>query len=294
VEGAPRVLGDVAGVVNERTPARTTQAVVLARGLGTRMRREADAGADALTAEQRAAAARGAKGMMPLGARPFLDYVLSALADAGIADVTLVIGPEHDQVRDYFTRIAVPERVRVHFAVQAEPRGTADAVLAARGVVHDAPFLALNSDNYYPLEAYRTLAALGAPGLVAFEEHALVRDGGIERERVLRYALLDVDDDGWLRAIREKPAEDDPLARRAERWISMNLWSFTPRIFEACERTMPSERGELEIQSAVMIAIHELGDRFRVLPMRAGVLDLSSRGDVALVAQRLAGIVPHP
>jgi glucose-1-phosphate thymidylyltransferase len=74
----------------------------------------------------------------------------------------------------------------------------------------------------------------------------------------------------------------------------MNLWSFTPRIFEACERTRPSERGELEIQSAVMIAIHQLGERFRVLPMRAGVLDLSSRGVVALVAARLAGVVPRP
>ena len=247
-----------------------------------------------LTAEQHAAAARGAKGMMPLGERPFLDYVLSALADAGIVDVTLVIGPEHDQVRDYFTRAAVPERVRISFAVQAEPRGTADAVLAARDVVGDAPFLVLNSDNYYPVAAFRDLAMLGAPGLVAFEEHALVRDGGIERERVLRYALLDVDDDGWLRAIREKPAADDPLALRADRWISMNLWSFTPRIFEACERTQPSERGELEIQSAVMIAIRDLGERFRVLRMRAGVLDLSSRGDVALVATRLAGVVPRP
>ena len=294
MEGAPRLLGGVAGVVSEGAPARTTQAVVLARGLGTRMRRESDTDAGALTTEQRAAAARGAKGMMPLGARPFLDYVLSALADAGITDVTLVIGPEHDRVREYFTDDAIPERVRVRFAVQAEPRGTADAVLAARGVVDDAPFLTLNSDNYYPVDAYRALAALGGPGLVAFEEHALVRDGGIERERVLKYALLDVDDDGWLRAIREKPAAHDPLALRAERWVSMNLWSFSPRIFEACERTQPSERGELEIQSAVMIAIHELGERFRVLPLRAGVLDLSSRGDVALVAARLAGVVPRP
>jgi glucose-1-phosphate thymidylyltransferase len=294
VEGAPRLLGDVAVVVSAGAPARTTQAVVLARGVGTRMRREPDAGADTLTAELRAAAARGAKGMMPLGARPLLDYVLSALADAGIADVTLVIGPEHDLVRDYFTRTAIPERVRVRFAVQAEPRGTADAVLAARDVVDDAPFLVLNSDNYSPGAAFRELAALGAPGVVAFEEHALVRDGGIDRERVLKYALLDVDDDGWLRVIREKPGAHDPLALRAERWVSMNLWSFTPRIFEACARTQPSERGELEIQSAVMIAIHELGERFRVLPMRAGVLDLSSRGDVALVAARLAGVVPRP
>jgi dTDP-glucose pyrophosphorylase len=272
---------------------RTTQAVILARGLGTRMRRETEQG-PALSAEQRAAAASGAKAMMPLGARPFLDYVLSALADAQITDVVLVIGPEHHQLREYFGVVAPPERVRVRFAVQQEPRGTADAVLAARGVVDDAPFLVLNSDNYYPVAAYSALAALGASGLIAFEAETLVHEGGIEPERVLKYALVDATDDGWLRAIHEKPTADDPLARRAERWVSMNVWSFTPVIFDACERTRPSARGELEIQEAVTIAMRDLGERFRVLPMRAAVLDLSSRADVALVAERLAGVVPRP
>jgi glucose-1-phosphate thymidylyltransferase len=273
---------------------RTTQAVILARGLGTRMRREAEQGSAALTDEQRRAAEGGAKGMMPLGARPFLDYVLSALADAGIRDVTLVVGPKADDMRDHFERTHVPERVRVRFAVQAEPRGTADAVQSVRGVVDDAPFLVLNSDNFYPVRAYSDLAALGGAGLVAFEAETLVREGRLEPERVLRYALLDIDDDGVLRAVREKPPADDPLARRAERWVSMNLWSFTPVIFEACARVRPSPRGELEIQDAVTIAMHELGERFRVVRMRAGVLDMSSRADVAFVASQLASIDPRP
>lgn len=272
--------------------APTTQAVILARGLGTRMRRETESAT--LSADQIEAAAGGAKGMMPLFSRPFLDYVISALADAGIVDVTLVIGPEHDAIRHYYTVTSPPQRVTVHFAVQAEPKGTADAVYAARTAVRAAPFLTLNSDNYYPVEAYRSLAAIGGAGLVAFEAEALVRDGGIEPERVLRYALVDADEEGWLREIREKPSPDDPLARRAERWVSMNLWSFTPRIFEACARIRPSPRGELELADAVMFAIRELGERFRVLEMRAGVLDLSSRADVAFVASRLAHVVPRP
>jgi dTDP-glucose pyrophosphorylase len=272
----------------------TTQAVILARGLGTRMRREAEGASAALNDDQRRVAATGAKGMMPIGARPLLDYVLSALADAGIRDVTLVVAPEHDLMREHFERTHVPERVRVRFAVQAEPRGTADAVQSARGTVDDAPFLVLNSDNYYPIAAYRDLSAVGAAGLVAFEAETLVREGRLEPERVLKYALLDVDDEGWLRAVREKPAPDDPLMRRAERWVSMNLWSFTPVIFEACSLVRPSARGELEIQDAVTIAMRDLGERFRVVPMRAGVLDLSSRADIAFVASQLEGIEPRP
>ncbi|WP_353066467.1 hypothetical protein [Arcanobacterium hippocoleae] len=66
--------------------------VVLARGLGTRMRKAA-AGAE-LTGAQAEAASLGAKAMMPIG-RPFLDHCLHAYADAGITEACLVIGPEH-------------------------------------------------------------------------------------------------------------------------------------------------------------------------------------------------------
>ena len=57
------------------------KAVILARGLGTRMRK-CDAAAQ-LDARQSAAADAGMKGMIPIR-RPFLDYILSALADAGL------------------------------------------------------------------------------------------------------------------------------------------------------------------------------------------------------------------
>ena len=98
-----------------------------------------------------------------------LDYVISALADAGISEVVLVAAPGHDEMRDHYSNPANSFRTRVRFSVQEEPRGTADAVLAARSAVRDARFLMLNSDNYYPVEAYRTLAATDGAGLVAFE-----------------------------------------------------------------------------------------------------------------------------
>src|SRR5437879_406656 len=101
-----------------------TKAVILARGLGTRMRRSDPTAV--LDARQAAVAETGVKGMIPVG-RPFLDYSLSALADAGYREVCLVIGPEHDAVRAYYTAVGGEgrtKRLRITFAVQPQPTGT--------------------------------------------------------------------------------------------------------------------------------------------------------------------------
>jgi dTDP-glucose pyrophosphorylase len=263
--------------------SRITKAIVLARGLGSRMRR--DDASVALSPEQASAAERGLKAMIPVG-RPFLDYVLSGLADAGVLDVCLVIGPEHDQVRRYYATQSRPTRLSVAFSVQNEAKGTADALLAAREFAATQNFLVLNADNYYPVESYRALILHGGPGLAGFDRDALVRHGNIDVARIRRYALLRVSD-GWLEDIVEKPDEMTYASMGEHALVSMNLWSFSPVIFDACERVSPSARGELELPEAVRIAVRQMGIGFRVFPMHAGVLDLSSRPDVASVAEHL-------
>lgn len=276
--------------MSDRAPA-VTKAVVLARGLGTRMRRK-DPGA-AIDDAQAAVAEKGIKAMIPIG-RPFLDFALSALADAGCTDVCLVIGPEHDEIRDYFGRVSPPQRVRVAFAVQAEPRGTADALLAAEPFAAGDRVLMVNSDNYYPPPALAALRAVPGSGVLGFERETLIRESNIEPERVRRYALLALNADGSLARIVEKPDATTEASMGTEALVSMNAWVFTPVIYDACRRVKPSARGELELQDAVRIAIDELGERIDVVPVAAGVLDLSSRGDIASVRERLAGVEARP
>ena len=265
-------------------------AVIMARGLGTRMRR-ADATA-ALEASQAAAAETGVKGMIPIR-RPFLEYVISALADAGITEVVLVIGPEHEAMRQHFEHEAPPVRTRVRFAVQDEPIGTANAVTSAAAVIGDEPFLVLNADNYYPVESFRSLAADDTAGVVAFDRDALVAEGNIDAERVRSFAVLDVSDDGFLAGIIEKPGDSLDLASETARWVGMNLWAVTPAVVEACRRVPKSVRGEYELPEAVALAVRE-GVPVRVVRLAAPVLDLSRRSDIAGVVDRLSHIDPRP
>ncbi|MEN9509500.1 MAG: hypothetical protein RLZZ621_2063 [Gemmatimonadota bacterium] len=264
-------------------------AAILARGLGTRMRRVDETAS--LDASQAAAAETGMKGMIPIK-RPFLDYLISALADAGIEEVVLVIGPEHTGVQRYFTAESPPTRVRMRFAIQHEPLGTANAVVAAAEVIGEAPFLVLNADNYYPIAAYTALAAEEQAGVVAFDRDALVRDGNIDAERVRAFAVLEIVD-GQLQGIIEKPGASLDLSSPAARWVGMNVWAITPPLVDASRRVPVSARGELELPEAVALAIRE-GVPVRALPMAAGVLDLSRRSDIAAVTARLASIDPIP
>jgi glucose-1-phosphate thymidylyltransferase len=241
-----------------------------------------------LTREQAAVADTGLKAMIAID-RPFLDYVLSALADAGFSEVCVVVAPEHGVLRDYYEQNP-PRRVRVQFAIQEKPLGTADAVLAAAEFIGGDAFVVLNSDNYYPPEVLRLLRTQEAPALPAFERETLIRDGNIPAERIARYALLDVGDDGYLRRVIEKPDAATASAFGPEAAVSMNVWLLTPAVFEACRRVPPSVRGEVELPNAVQWAITHLGMRIRALPVRAAVLDLSHRSDIPEVAARLRGV----
>jgi dTDP-glucose pyrophosphorylase len=270
------------------TPAETVKAVILARGLGTRMRRLEKDFAQ-LDPRQARVADTGLKAMIPVG-RPFLDFVLSGLADAGYQEVCLVIGPEHGVLREYYQRTCVPRRLRISYAIQERPLGTADAVAAAESFVAGCCFLVLNSDNYYPTSACRDLRLFGAPALAAFERESLIREGNISADRIRQFAVVTATPDGFLEHIVEKPDATALRALGPEVYVSMNCWVFGPAIFRACAAIEPSPRGELELTDAVQYAITRLGARFRVLNFRAGVLDLSSRSDIAAVTERLKGV----
>lgn len=266
------------------------RAVILAGGRGTRMQR-ADPGAP-LDAAQAAAAGGGIKGMIPdARGRPLFDHILSGLADAGVTDVCLVVGPGGGAIRTHYAAHP-PQRVRLAWALQPEPLGTANAVLAAEPWTDGDPFLIMNADNLYPLSALQALVGLGAPGLVAFEADGLSTEGNIPAERVAAFAVITLASDGTLTSIVEKPEALSADATNAP-LISMNLWRFDERIFAACRDVPRSPRGEFELPAAVALAIAR-GVRFQAVRLRAGVLDLSHRRDVQEVAERLAGVEIAP
>lgn len=243
-----------------------------------------------LPASQSAIADIGFKAMIPMErGRPFLDYLLSSLADAGFSEVCIVIGPEHDAVRARYQSEQVPTRIKLSYAIQERALGTANAVLSAEEFAGHERFALINSDNFYPREALDALHALTEPAIIGFDRDVLVNRGNVPAERTKRFGALDIDTHDYLRRILVSPTEEMVLSGKPI-YSSMNCFLFTKEIFRACREVPLSARGEYELPQAVHLAIDRRYMRFKVVRVSAPVLDMSSRGDIARVAEYLEGI----
>ncbi|HMS42488.1 MAG TPA: nucleotidyltransferase family protein [Pyrinomonadaceae bacterium] len=258
-----------------------SKAVILARGLGTRMR--ADFSGANLTSEQTKIASLGIKTLMPVrGDKTLVEFILENLSKAGFSEICLVIGDEHQAIRDFCASL----NYDISFAIQENPLGTAEAVLAAKSFSDGENFLVVNSDNLYPLNALRKLRELNQTGFVAFSRKGLIEKSNISEDKINKFATAETDESGHLIKIIEKPETVDESSL-----ISMNCWLFSPKIFTACRQIKPSLRGEFEITDAVQFAIDNLGEKFIAVKSDEGVLDLSSRADVGKISDYFSNFV---
>jgi bifunctional UDP-N-acetylglucosamine pyrophosphorylase / glucosamine-1-phosphate N-acetyltransferase len=103
-----------------------TVAVVLAAGMGTRMKSDLP------------------KVLVPVLGRPMIEFVFDALAKAGIEDVIVVVGYRADDVQR-----SLAGRKNVRFALQAERLGTGHAVKMAQPLLleHSGPVLVVAGDS---------------------------------------------------------------------------------------------------------------------------------------------------
>ncbi len=266
------------------------KAVILARGMGKRMRRSAEK--LALDPAVRRFVERGWKPFIPIRGRPFIWYQLGVLSEAGIREVCLVVGPEHLELREQLVRLGEEVGVEVELAVQEKPLGTANAVYASRDFAGSDPFILLNGDNYYPRDALEALVSAGDSGrcyVAGFPLEKLIERSNFAPERVRAFSVMLVDEEFNLIRIVEKPRDPERYRTRRGILVNMNLWRFNPIIFAACELVKPHPvRGELELTAAVQLMIDRGMCAVKVVPVDSYVLDLTYASDIEAV-ERLLG-----
>lgn len=242
-----------------------------------------------------------------------MDYSIHDAMEAGFNKVVFIIRKDIEDIFKEVIGKRIEKIVPVSYVFQSKddlpagftapegrikPWGTGQAVLACRKVV-DCPFVVINADDYYGKEAFKKIHDF------LVEEHSdsekarfcmagfilgntLSENGGVTR------GICSVDENNRLVDVVEtggliRKDEFTVLADRngtiidlsADRYVSMNMWGFTPAIFaelearfitflqgvneanaKKCEYLLPSIVDELLKEGKAEVTVLETRDKW--------------------------------
>lgn len=274
----------------------TENIIILAGGASSRMKKSVDQN---LSPEKVAQANQLSKGLIELGGKPFLSYLLDNILQAGFKNVYIITGENSQMFRRAFEINPDFVDLNIQFATQyipegrQKPYGTADALyqcIEQYPNLKEDTFCVCNSDNLYSLNALKNLKnANSHQAILAYDIDHLK----YPKERIARFAVMKFDDDYNLTTIVEKPEPDkivDYTDAHQKIRVSMNIFLFDGKSFFKYLESCPAHpvRDEKELPTALMNMIE---DNIKVMgiPIAENVPDLTSKNDIAILENYFSG-----
>lgn len=248
---------------------RQLTAVILAAGRGTRM------GEITRTTP---------KPLVPVLGRPALEWVVDALAEAGVTDFVIVTGYLGDQVREVVEQFRSTKPGQFSCVHQEEQLGTGHAMKLTAGTVNrtEAVILAF-ADIMTAGSNYKAMVD-------RFYRNRCDVVGGVrDVGDPYKAAAVYMDADGNIERIIEKP----PMGSSTTPWAHAGMYCFSPEIYTYLEKLVPSARGEYEVTDAVAMMIAD-GKRCQAQGLTGYWKDLATPEDVreAESLMTAAGLAP--
>ncbi len=198
------------------------KAVLLAGGLGTRMREETEF---------------RPKPMVEVGGRPVLWHIMKMLGQQGLGDFVICTGYKSEMIKNYFTNYAAMNQdftvtlgdhasIQYHGAhdeaewkVTVSDTGantmTGGRIKRIRQYVDGERFLCTYGDGVANIDLDSLLAFHASHGKLATVTAV---------QPTSRFGVLELEDDGTVRRFKEKP--------QVEGWINIGYFIFEPEIFD--------------------------------------------------------------
>ncbi len=187
------------------------------------------------------------KELMMIGDKAVIEYVIEAMKEVGIIDITVVVGWRKNAILDYLGSGKRMD-VNISYVVQDERNGLAKAVGSGERIIGDESFLVVLGDNFfYPktflkeiLEFHNQQDADATIGVAKIEDptrHGIIKPSGNNK-------IID---------IIEKPSKENAPSNLG----CMGVYIFKHDIFDAIKKTKIGVKNEYQLSDSIKILIQE-------------------------------------
>ena len=179
------------------------KAVILVGGFGTRLR--------PLTYTT-------CKAMLPVLNRPFLEHMFCYLKRHQVDDIILSMGYLPDKIQEYFGD-GSKFGVKLHYAVEDSPLGTAGAAKNAEQYLDNGAFFVFNGDIFTNIDLtamlnfHRERLSKATIALTPVEDPS-------------QFGVVETDEHGWVKAFIEKP----PREKATTNMINAGIYILEPEV----------------------------------------------------------------
>jgi len=250
-----------------------------------------------------------------------IDYSVFDAIEAGFSKVVFIIRRDFED--EFKTKISnkFSNDIRVEFVFQdihqlpsgfslpedrIKPWGTGHAILCASNFI-DGPFNAINADDYYGRESFKTIADYYNNGndsfsMVAFQLEKTLSDfGSVTRGlcTVNNDKLINVIETENLVQSKSGITSNSDLDLNGNEPVSMNMWGFTPAIFDYLNemfevflsKNIYDIKSEFLIPSVINDLINSESEVVQVLYSKSSWFGVTYKQDKSYVVQQINKLV---
>ncbi len=272
--------------------------IILAGGASSRMKKQAKT---TLHSDLTMQANTRTKSLISIddAGRPVMDYLLFNAKQAGYTKIYIVISEKEKLIKEFYgTKNKENDfyGLTINYAIQyipinrVKPFGTADALhqtIMQYPQLNNEVYTVCNSDNLYSknaLKALRSTSSINA--FISYDRDALQ----FSMQRIAQFALVSLDEEGFLKNIIEKPSIDDSLLYKDDTGklrVSMNIFKFDGAMFQNYVTNCPinENRKEKELPTAVLNMVKEYPKSVKGIPISEHVPDLTSKEDIVVLKE---------
>jgi UTP-glucose-1-phosphate uridylyltransferase len=250
-----------------------------------------------------------------------IDYSVYDAIQAGFSKVVFIIRKDFEDAFKSKISNKFSNDIQVEFVFQdihllptgysapkerIKPWGTGHAILCASNVI-DGPFNAINADDYYGRESFKTIVDYYKNGndlfsMVAFQLEKTLSDYG-----TVTRGLCSVKDDHLISVVETENlvrsntgvSSNSDLDLKGNEPVSMNMWGFTPTIFDYLNemfelflsKNIHDQKSEFLIPSVINDLINSDSEVVQVLYSKSSWFGVTYKQDKSYVVQQIKKLV---